>query len=96
MRITSLLLLCFVLASCGTTRAIYGVPADKWSQMSEPERQAAIVRYEQQQAINEQTRQQAEKAQQEADAFAKKCHETNEAGDTTGECEVITRRRFGL
>ena len=96
MRIISLLLLGFVLASCGTTRAIYGVSEETWAQMSESERQATIARYEQQQAINEQTRQQAEKARQEADEFAKKCHETDDAGNTSGECEVITRRRFGL
>lgn len=96
MRIFGLILISLLLVNCGATRAIYGVPQDKWEQMSEPERQAAIERYEQQQAIYAETRNQAEKARQEAEEFAKKCHETNDAGDTSGECEVITRRRFGL
>jgi hypothetical protein len=71
------------------------MPQDKWEQLSEAERQATIERYEQQQSINAETRNQADKAREEAEEFAAKCRE-NEAGDKSGECEVITRRRFGL
>ncbi len=91
MRIFSFIFIILILISCGTTRAIYGIPEDKWQQMSESERQAAIEQYEQQQIIYAETREQGEKARQEAEEFAAKCHDT-EAPD---ECEVITRRKFG-
>ncbi|MEK7992125.1 MAG: hypothetical protein VSS52_014025 [Thiotrichaceae bacterium] len=95
MRILGLILISLLLISCGATTAIYGVPQDKWEQFSEAERQTAIERYEQQQSINAETRNQSELARKEAEEFAAKCR-NNEAGDKSGECEVITRRRFGL
>jgi hypothetical protein len=94
MRILSLILISWLLINCSATKAIYGVPQEKWEQLSEQERQAAIERYEQQQAIYADTREQAEKARKKAEEFAAKCHETNEEGETSGECEVIRDRRW--
>jgi len=90
------LLLLAVLAGCGT-HAIYGVPEEQWNQMNEPERQATIERFKQQQQINAQTRTQAEKAKKEAEEFTEQCFETDEdennSSDST-ECEVKTRRKW--
>ncbi|WP_353571253.1 hypothetical protein [Candidatus Albibeggiatoa sp. nov. BB20] len=96
MRILGLIFISLLLISCGATTAIYGVPQDQWEQLSEVERQTAIERYEQQQSVYANTRDQADNARKEAEEFAAKCHETNDAGDKSDECDVITRRRFGL
>lgn len=97
MKILYSLLLLVVIAGCGATHAIYGVPEDQWNQMSEPERQATIERFKQQQQIHTQTRRQAEKAQKEAEEFADQCSDNDEddnnSSDST-ECEVKTRRKW--
>jgi len=85
-----IIILLIALTSCGGMRAIYGVPEDKWVTMTESERQAAIERFEQEQIINAQTREQAEKAKQEAEEFERQCHEDEE------KCRVITRQRWGF
>ncbi|MDM8558107.1 hypothetical protein [Candidatus Parabeggiatoa sp. HSG14] len=99
-----LLLSWVVIASCGITRAIYGVPEEEWKRMSEAEQQTAIERFKQQEEINAKTRVQAEKAKEiaeqskpKSEEFAQKCHEIkDDISDLSEECNVITRRRFGF
>lgn len=90
-----------LLHSCSATRAIYGVPIEEWEKMSHAEKQAAKEQFARQQAIYEQTRQQAEATRQSveetrkaAEAFEKKCLEQEVYAPY--ECRVITRRRFGF
>ncbi|EIJ42438.1 hypothetical protein BegalDRAFT_1557 [Beggiatoa alba B18LD] len=92
--------LCLLSLLTACSRAIYGVPAEQWEQMSETERQVTIDRFERQEAINAQTRAQAEatrkaveKARAEAKEFERQCIESKE--QTEEECRKLTRTRFG-
>ncbi len=90
---TILLLSWIMVAGCGGSRAVYGVPAELWERMNESERQTAIERFNRQEKINAQTRLQAEKAKKEAEEIAKQCHEERKTDPS--KCRVITHRRFG-
>jgi hypothetical protein len=92
------LLLGWVLLGC--SRAIYGVPAERWARMSEAEQAAAIDRFHRQQAIHAETRRQAELAQQQAEAarreaheFERQCQERAANGETSEHCQKIRRQR---
>lgn len=94
-------ILCFLfsstlMASCGLTRAVYGVPEDQWNRMTEKERERTRERFYQQEKINAQTRVQAEKARQEAEEFANRCQKDNETPSAPQECHLTTKRQWGL
>ncbi|ALG66826.1 hypothetical protein [Beggiatoa leptomitoformis] len=95
----SIVFLLYCLSACGISQAVYGVPEKQWETMSETERQITIERFNRQEAINAETRVQAEatrkaveKARADAQAFEQQCLETHEK--TAEECHVITRTRF--
>jgi len=93
-KIIMLLLISIILSNCGGSRAIYGVPAEQWERMDETERQATVELFNRQEAINAQTRVQAEKAKQEAEEIAKQCHEDRKIDPS--KCRTITQRKFGF
>jgi len=49
---------------CGAQRAVYGIPASEWEQLSESEQQAVKQRFEQQEQRYADMREQAEQARQ--------------------------------
>lgn len=85
-----------LVASCGITRAVYGVPQDQWNRLNEKERQLTMERFHQQEEMNAQTRVQAEKARQEAEEFANQCQKETETTSAPKECNVTTKRQWGL
>lgn len=92
-----LLLGCLLL---GCSRAIYGVPAERWARMSETEQAAAIDRFNRQQTINAETRRQAEIAEQQAEAarqeaheFERECQAIEASGERSERCQKIRRQR---
>ena len=87
-----LLLVGMAMTGCGITRAVYGVPEEQWARMNEQERQATIERFKRQQEINAQTREQAEKAREEAEEFASQCHDEHNL-PVPEKCKVISRHR---
>ncbi len=78
-----------VMAGCGGSYAIYGVPEIEWRAMTPEERQATIERFKQQRKIYTRTRTQAKKTRKADEEFARKCHD-----NFSNECEVKTRHKW--
>jgi hypothetical protein len=106
MRIILLLLLFLgIFSALGCSRAIYGVPAERWQTMTESERQTAIETFNRDETRYAQTREQAkqarhdgERARKEAEFWQKHCRQLEETAPEALKikCKKITKRRVIL